>query len=75
MKLVKARQWMEANFEKGSFPDIRSVKQHIKDGVLPGAMIGTRAYIDLDVWNDSIQPGYTPPAQLEMPEGFVLKKT
>ena len=62
MKLVSVREWMGATFEKGSAPDPRTVRRMIKDGDLPGCMIGRAYYIDSDAF-ESQTNGMQPPKQ------------
>lgn len=48
MKLIKATQFRTRYFEKGSEPDMKTVKRLIDDGELPGQRFGTIYYVDLD---------------------------
>jgi len=48
MKLIKATKFRTKFFERGSEPDIKTLKRYIDDGELPGQRIGTIYYVDLD---------------------------
>lgn len=48
MKLIKATQFRTRYFEKGSEPDMKTLKRLIDEGELPGQKFGTIYYIDLD---------------------------
>ncbi len=48
MKLMKATQFRTRYFEKGSEPDMKTLKKLIDEGELPGQQFGTIYYIDLD---------------------------
>lgn len=47
-KLVKASKWVNENFERGSRPSLIRVGQWIRDGQVPGRIIGGIIYIDAD---------------------------
>ena len=48
MKLMKATQFRTRYFEKGSEPDMKTLKKCIDEGELTGQRIGTIYYVDLD---------------------------
>lgn len=48
MKLIKATQFRTRYFEKGSEPDIKTLKKWIDDGDIPGKVMGSIYYVDLD---------------------------
>ncbi|SOB76129.1 hypothetical protein SAMN04488490_1805 [Marinobacter sp. LV10R510-11A] len=48
MKLMKATQFRIRYFEKGSEPDMKTLKKLIEEGDLPGQKMGTIYYVDLD---------------------------
>lgn len=48
MKLMKATKFQTAYFEKGSEPDMKTLKKWIEEGELPGQRIGTIYYVDVD---------------------------
>jgi len=48
MKLIKATKFRETYFCSGSAPTIKTLKKNIDDGSLPGKVIGTIYYVDLD---------------------------
>ena len=48
MKLIKATKFRETYFCPGSAPTIKTLKKNIDDGHLPGKVIGTIYYVDLD---------------------------
>lgn len=51
MSLVDAKTWVEQNFHPDSRPDLRTVRGWVKDGHVPGRVIGPkRVYIDADAW-------------------------
>ena len=54
MKLVSIREWMGATFEKGSAPDPRTIRRMIKDGELPGCVIGKTYYIDVEAFEEQV---------------------
>lgn len=56
MKLMKATKFRLEYFDKGSEPDIKTVKRLIDDGELPGKRIGTIYYVDLDKLKQSDNP-------------------
>lgn len=56
MKLMKATQFRTKYFEKGSEPDMKTIKRCIEDGELPGQRIGTIYYVDLDRLKQSNNP-------------------
>jgi len=48
VKLMKATQFRIRYFEKGSEPDMKTLKKLIEEGDLPGQKMGTIYYVDLD---------------------------
>jgi hypothetical protein len=56
MKLIKATQFRLRFFEPGSEPSIKTLKKNIDDGDLPGKVIGTIYYVDLDKLSKSDNP-------------------
>ena len=56
MKLMKATQFRQRYFEKGSEPDMKTLKKCIDEGELPGKRIGTIYYVDLDRLERSNNP-------------------
>jgi len=56
MKLIKASQFRARYFEKGSEPDIKTLKKWIDDGEIPGKVMGSIYYVDLDKMNKSDNP-------------------
>jgi len=48
MKLMKATQFRKRYFEKGSEPDMKTLKGWIDEGRIPGQQLGTIYYVDLD---------------------------
>lgn len=48
MKLMKATQFRKRYFEKGSEPDMKTVKGWIEEGRLPGRQLGSIYYVDVD---------------------------
>ncbi|WP_157746872.1 hypothetical protein [Marinobacter sp. LV10R510-11A] len=45
---MKATQFRIRYFEKGSEPDMKTLKKLIEEGDLPGQKMGTIYYVDLD---------------------------
>ncbi len=45
---MKATQFRIRYFEKGSEPDMKTLKKLIAEGDLPGKKMGTIYYVDLD---------------------------
>lgn len=56
MKLMKATQFRTRYFEKGSEPDIKTLKKWIDDGDIPGKVMGSIYYVDLDRMSKSDNP-------------------
>lgn len=51
MKLVDAATWAEEHFHPKSKPDLRTIRGWVKNGYLPGRLMGPRlVYIDVDAW-------------------------
>ena len=48
MRLIKATKFRTEYFCPGSAPAIKTLKKNIDDGDLPGKVIGTIYYVDLD---------------------------
>jgi hypothetical protein len=48
MKLMKATRFRTRYFEKGSQPDMKTIKKWIDDGEVPGQVMGAIYYVDLD---------------------------
>jgi hypothetical protein len=55
-KLIKATQFRTRYFEKGSEPDIKTVKRWIDEGDVPGEVMGATYYVDLNRWGGSKNP-------------------
>ena len=56
MNLIKATQFRVRCFEKGSEPNIKTLKRWIDDGEIPGRVMGSTYYVDLDKWKKSDNP-------------------
>ncbi|MGO1500793.1 MAG: hypothetical protein ACTHWH_05870 [Marinobacter sp.] len=56
MKLIKATQFRTRFFEKGSEPDMKTLKRLIDEGELPGQRFGVIYYVDLDRIKVSTNP-------------------
>jgi len=56
VKLMKATQFRTRYFEKGSEPDIKTLKKWIDDGDIPGKVMGSIYYVDLDRMSKSDNP-------------------
>ena len=56
MKLIKATRFRTEYFHPGSEPDIKTLKKCIDAGELPGKVIGTIYYVDLDKMAKSDNP-------------------
>ena len=59
MKLVKLREWMGATFAEGSAPDPRTVKKMIREGGIPGCLIGNSYFVDDDEFQYQITNCHT----------------
>jgi len=49
MSLVLASKWVE-RFREDSRPDARTVRSWVKHGMVPGEIIGTMTYVDLEAY-------------------------
>ena len=45
-KMMKASLWVRREFTEGSYPDMRSVKKWIQDGVIAGRVVGKHAWVE-----------------------------
>lgn len=59
MRLVNLKQWRDQTFEKGSAPDIRTLKRMVRDKEIPGILIGKTYYVDLESFIDNYRYGNT----------------
>ncbi|RFA35177.1 DNA-binding protein [Alkalilimnicola ehrlichii] len=51
MAYVDAKTWANEEFHPNSRPDLRTVRDWVKNGYVPGRIIGPRrVYINVDAW-------------------------
>jgi len=48
MKLIKLTKFRATYFHEGGAPTIKTLKKNVDNGDLPGKIIGTIYYVDLD---------------------------
>ncbi len=46
--LVKARQWVRETFEDDSKPPLKTVREWVESGEVPGRVIGSQVFVDAD---------------------------
>jgi len=47
-KLVKASKWRAECFEQGSRPSLERIAAWVRQGAIPGKIIGSAIYVDAD---------------------------
>ena len=50
MRLILAKKFISAYFDKGSAPDPRTVRSWVETNEVPGRIVGKQTYIDADAW-------------------------
>lgn len=74
MALIKVTDWIRQTFEKDSAPDARTIKKMIRDKQIPGAFIGSTAYVDHEAWQRQNYKQIDKREAAGLPNGYKLNQ-